>query len=241
MGLLTLGLVSLPGSAAWAAAGGPADGSAANGPVLGLIQQVDTATGVVVDVPVTDSTAVSSVTVTATQWNNGANTFTFTFTLALGTGTATSGVWQSTAPLNLPLDGYTWSGTAQDADGQTSTSSLLPLGDAYLNYGITPAFHQTVFSPTTMTIADPFLTVTGELTQYNPNSGDTGRPMAGVEVQELGGAAGTGEPASDTTKSDGTFDIVWNPRSTTAPTRRRRRSRCWPTASVCSTSPDRRR
>jgi hypothetical protein len=192
-----MGLVAFPG-APWALA--------TTGPQLGQMQLVQGAHGDVLNVPVTGTADVTSVTVTATEQQPSA---TFTFTLSLGSGTATEGVWQSTGSLGLPFNCYTFIGTATDSTGQQSTVSLIPAGTC-TSYLETPVFHDTVYSPTLMTPANPMLDERGRLTIYDPNSGDTGQPMSGISVKESAGPPSTGI-LFDVTKADGSFDLKWNP------------------------------
>lgn len=196
--LMATGLVAFP-AAPWAAA--------ATGPQLGQVQVIQGAHGDVLSVPVSGTAGVTSVTVEATEQQPPSTRF--TITLSLSSGTATDGVWQSSGSLGLPFNCYTWTGTATDSTGQQSSVALLPAG-ACTPYVITPVFHDTVYSPTLMTPANPYLDERGRLTSYDPNSGDTGQPMSGVSVKESAGPPSTGI-LFDVTGADGSFDLNWNP------------------------------
>ncbi len=203
--LLTTGLLAFPSAASWAAAPTPADTSApaAAGPQLGTLQLLSTDSGTVLSLPVTGSADVTSVTVTARQWSSPATAF--TVTLSLASGSATDGTWQSTTQLDLPFGDYGFNATAVDADGQQATGSVF---SGYDVYQPSLAFHNVTFSTDQLTVSDPTLEVKGEVTEYDPNTGDTGQPMSGALVHLVNSLPPNGIPANVITGANGLFDIV---------------------------------
>ena len=143
----------MPG-AAWASAPAPADTTApaADGPQLGKMQILQTDKGAVLSLPVTGSSDITSVTVTAAELGNP--TQTYTFSLSLVSGAATDGTWQSTSPLGLPFGDYNFTGTAVDTNGRQITGSVY---DSYDVYQPTIVFHGTTFSSNHLTIDSPTL------------------------------------------------------------------------------------
>ncbi len=195
----------MPG-AAWASAPAPADTTApaADGPQLGKMQILQTDKGAVLSLPVTGSADITSVTVTAAELGNP--TQTYTFSLSLVSGAATDGTWQSTSPLGLPFGDYNFTGTAVDTNGRQITGSVY---DSYDVYQPTIVFHGTTFSTNHLTIDSPTLEVKGEVTEYDPNTGDTGQPVAGARVEVTNDIPGNhGTPGAVVTGADGTFDIT---------------------------------
>lgn len=127
---------------------------------------------------------------------------------------AADGSWQTTSPLDLPAADYSLSAHAYAPDGTPSYETFV--GGCAIPIKPLPVFHDTAYSPGPLSYDTPTETVTGTLTTYDPNTGDTGAPWSGpinvtvtatgVNPKSTGGTATT-----HTLAADGTFRIAFPP------------------------------
>ena len=92
------------------------------------------------------------------------------------------GSWQTTGPLNLPYGNYYLSMVAVAPDGTTSATTTV---SGVLPFEPQPDFHNTTLTPGQLTYTGQTITATGQLTTYNPDTGDTGTPWSGSMPVEL--------------------------------------------------------
>ncbi|MHA6759596.1 hypothetical protein [Streptacidiphilus sp. PAMC 29251] len=137
-----------------------------------------------------------------------------TFTI---TQTAADGSWQTTTPLNLPDGDYWLSSQAFDKDGNPGLVGSI--GGLPMAFKPQPVFHDTVFSPGPLTYMSPTETVTGTLTTYDPESGDTGTPWTGpITVQATAGNPQDGGNVAGTQAiaANGSYRIDFQPQPNTS-------------------------
>ncbi|MBF9070468.1 hypothetical protein [Streptacidiphilus fuscans] len=122
------------------------------------------------------------------------------------------GTWQTTGPLGVPHGFYWLSAYAYSADGTPSYEEIL--GGNALPLTPIPVFHNTVFSTGPLSYDAPAETVTGKLTTYDPDTGDTGVPWTGpLTVQaSAGNTQASGNVATTKTiAADGSWSISFQP------------------------------
>jgi hypothetical protein len=117
------------------------------------------------------------------------------------------GSWQTTGPLNLPYGNYYLAFQAVTPDGATSAVTT---ESGMLAFEPQPDFHNTTLTPGQLTYTSPTITTTGQLTIYNPDTGDTGTPWTDpITVQLLVGNAV--EASTQTLGADGNYSFSYTP------------------------------
>ncbi len=200
---LLAGLVSLPGQALASTAP----------PTARPLPVVQTPTGLELAVNATAGGAsqVTAVSATIDAVSSPNQVVSTVQNFSLTSGTSASGTWQSSGSLGLSSYGnYLVRFTATDADGQQA-----PSGTLELVYKPFPVHHDVTYNPTTLTMADQTLTVTGRLTTYDPAVGDTGTSWSAPTTVSLWGPS-AGE--STAVGSDGSFSLSARPGATAAAT-----------------------
>ncbi|MBF9071536.1 hypothetical protein [Streptacidiphilus fuscans] len=125
---------------------------------------------------------------------------------------AADGSWQTTAPLDLPAADYYLSAHAYAPDGTPSYETFV--GGCAIPIKPLPVFHDTAFSPGPLSYDNPVETVTGTLTTYDPNTGDTSTPWTRPINVTATGDDGLGSGSTATTHtlaSGGSFHIAFQP------------------------------
>ncbi|MBF9073902.1 hypothetical protein [Streptacidiphilus fuscans] len=134
---------------------------------------------------------------------------------------AADGSWQTTGPLHLPHGYYAISAIAYAADGTPSLEGAL--GGDPVPITLLPVFHDTVFGQAPLSYDNQVETVTGYLTTYDPDSGDTGTPWTGpLTIQASAGNTNTpttpNRATTQTIATDGSWSIAFQPNPNTGST-----------------------
>jgi len=117
------------------------------------------------------------------------------------------GSWQTSGPLNLPYGNYYLSMVAVASDGTTSATTTV---GGVVPFEPQPDFHNTTLTPGQITYNSQTITTTGQLTTYNPDTGDTGTPWSGSLPVELL-VDNAVEASTQTLGADGSYSLSYTP------------------------------